>query len=528
MKTTYKMKKYNIIWSLAIATAFLLSSCEDFLTQENKKGLTEEEIYSEAKYIELNIKGIYNTWKNDRTDFDALVFMLGLDDTQQGAYQTLKESPAQASLDKYDGNLNSMNGTVTGQWNRRWPTIVAAAKIVRSLENEDIQAGTQLAHLLGEASFIRGFVDFELAMYWGEIPIIDMNRTEELGYGRQPLKDVWQFIIDDLTRAAQYAPDTHDPGRATSGAAWAMLGKAYMSAPEETGLRDFSKAKECFENMMSRYSLVNYADLWNYATPNTAESILEFQFSPEYPNNNKIQFQIGSRAVQNHFGDGCYYSGYDKLVPTPFGWNMEADGGVWEEGDLRREETLRIDFTYHDVTPTLDPVLWEDIGDDHDELLPHIKKYEDIRTDKHEGSISNMWNSGKNVIVLRLGDIKLLYAECLNELNQTAEAVNVVNEVRTRAWGGTLPADKTWSTAMSQSEFREKVLDERIRELLGENWRRVDLIRTGKYVELVKERNKWANRFGNIQSHHVRYPIPDEEIKQNEDITAEDQNPGYN
>ena len=66
-----------------------------------------------------------------------------------------------------------------------------------------------------------------------------------------------------------------------------------------------------------------------------------------------------------------------------------------------------------------------------------------------------------------------------------------------------------------------------MRELLGENWRRFDLIRTGKFVEYVKERNKWAKRSGTIDSHNMRYPIPNEEITQNEDITPADQNAGY-
>ena len=39
----------------------------------------------------------------------------------------------------------------------------------------------------GEASFLRGCVDYQLAMYWGRIPTIDMGKTEQLGYGRQSL-----------------------------------------------------------------------------------------------------------------------------------------------------------------------------------------------------------------------------------------------------------------------------------------------------------------------------------------------------
>ena len=80
---------------------------------------------------------------------------------------------------------------------------------------------------------------------------------------------------------------------------------------------------------------------------------------------------------------------------------------------------------------------------------------------------------------------------------------------------------------MSQSQFREEIMTERVRELFGERWRKFDLIRTNKFLELVKERNKWAKRSGTIQQYNIVWPIPLTEINQNEDISEEDQNEGY-
>ena len=520
------MKKNTIKIFLAGLIAVSASSCKKFLTENSKTKLDENAVYSDIGLTETSLKGTYANWKDLRTDEQGLITMMGNDELQQGAFQ-MQSDAAKGGLDRYDGNLNSLLNQLANQWNLRWPLVNEAAKIIKGFEKPDIAAGSKEAQILGEAYFIRGFVDFELAMYWGEIPIRDLNRENELGFRRQPLKDVWTFIISDLTRASTLCPQTNDPGRATSGAALAMLGKAYMSAPESTGLRSFDKAREAFEKMMGRYTLVPYKDLWDYAKGNTAESILEFQFSPIYPNNNKLQFQIGSRAVQAFFGDGCYYSGYDKVVPTIHAYETVANGGVWEDGDLRREESIRYDFTYYGETPTLDPILWEDLGTNYDELKPHVKKYEDFRTDKHtDNKINNEWNSGKNIPVLRLADIKLCYAECLNELNKTGDAVTVVNEVRARAWGGTLPNDKRWNV-MSQVDFRTNIMEERIRELFAENWRRIDLIRTGKLLELVKARNKWTKESGTIQPFNTLYPIPDSEMKLNPQITPQDQNPGY-
>ena len=80
---------------------------------------------------------------------------------------------------------------------------------------------------------------------------------------------------------------------------------------------------------------------------------------------------------------------------------------------------------------------------------------------------------------------------------------------------------------MSQEKFRDELMTERVRELFGERWRRFDLVRTGKFYEYVKNRNKWAKRSGTIQPWHVIWPIPMSEIEQNLEISTSDQNEGY-
>ncbi|MDE6768839.1 MAG: RagB/SusD family nutrient uptake outer membrane protein, partial [Muribaculaceae bacterium] len=207
-----------------------MTSCSDFLTEDSKMGLTEEQIYSDLSYIETNLTGIYNNMRDwTRADERAWFLMTGTDEIQRGALQ-MKDGGENASLDNYDANLNSMTNRVKDQWNARYPVVAAAAKIIRALDNDQIVAATKAAHLLGEACFIRGFMDLELATYWGEIPLIDLNKVGETGYGRQSLTETWKFVLSDLEKAAKYAPESNDPGRATSGAGYTLLGKAYMAA----------------------------------------------------------------------------------------------------------------------------------------------------------------------------------------------------------------------------------------------------------------------------------------------------------
>lgn len=535
MKRGIKYTAYALALSFAMST----TSCSDFLQVDPTGSLTEEQAFEKIEYIEPLVLGLYKSYKGCKAGRNGLMPYLGTDETQQGNFQLISPGD-QAGMDKYNGQLNPTSEQVAAIWNNRWPAVVSAAKVVYALSmtTEDPVKAKQL---LGEASFIRGMLMYELAMHWGEIPIVDIARSDELGGGRQPLKDVWEFIINDFKVASESVLDSYnnEPQRATRGAAWAMLGKAYMSAPVETGLRDFDEARKCFEEIfkLGNYDLLpKYSDLFNYEMQNTKESLFELQFTNV--DQNYWQWDTGSRAVDTWFSQGCYFAGYDFLMPTPFAYKTVAEGGIWEDGDLRKDVALRYDFKYYTnkytgdekvfewVTPDLSKTQWTGTTD---ELDPHIKKYEDYRTDQFSGlGFNSMYYSGKNHPFIRFADILLLHAECLNELGQTATAVNTVNDkIRTRAWGGTLPDDKKWNTGMSQDEFREKVMDERMRELCFEGWRHIDLIRTGTFVKLVKARNRWANESGTIQEFHMRYPIPDSEIKTNEAFKPEDQNPGY-
>lgn len=501
------MKK--IIYFSLIFVLFMTSSCSDFLVEEPNTQLTEEEVYSNEDNIELLVSGLYTQWRSTRQDRRALyMYTMGTDEGKQGGQQ-IRENNTQASLDKYNGALNASNSVLAEQWNLRWPIVSAAAKAVKYSSSDVLKA---------EASFIRGAVNFELAMYWGPIPIIDIDDMRE---SRQPLKDVYEFIIKDLEYAAANLPASQDDKKLpTAGAAKALLGKIYMYVPEATGLRDYSKAKEYFDMVIPNYSLLgSYADLFNTTlNQNSSEVIYAFQFSNVYPDNNMVQHHAGSRAVAD-LGANTYFGGYDLCMPTDYYANNRASGGIWEPGDVRKNVSIRYDFTLPDGR--VPQITWTGQAD---ELGPHTKKFEDIRTQ----GVLNFWYSGGAIYYLRLSDILLCKAECLNELGQTGEAVNLVNTtVRTRAFGGNLPTEYTWLSGMSQEDFRINIMDERMRELGFEGWRRMDLIRTGKLVQLVKERNPWANAEGTISEFHSLYPIPESEIKQNELINDEDQNPGY-
>lgn len=500
------MRKIKINQSIVILFLIMLgfSSCSDFLNEGPKTSLIEEEAFGTDENIDLVISGLYTQWRNTRQDRSALYFTLGSDEGKQGGQQ-IQENNVQAALDKYNGALNAANTTLSGEWNKRWPIVTTAAKAVYYAKSSELK---------GRAAFVRAAVNFDLVMLWGEIPIIDLNNMRE---ARQPLGDVYKFIIDDLKMASELLPITQDDKKyPTKGAAQALLGKVYMYAPEASGVRDYQKAIEYFDLVIPRYALVaNYADLFNTTlNQNSSESIYAFQFVNLSPDNNMVEHHAGSRAVAD-IDSNTYFGGYDLALPTQY---YHTNVWVGEDGDTRKAASIRYDFKLPDGR--IPKITWTG---QQDELEPHTKKYEDIRTQGKQ----NFWNCGGLIYFLRLSDILLCKAECLNELGQTAEAMTLVNTtVRKRAFGGTLPAGKEWS-GLSKDQFKVKIMDERMRELGFEGWRRMDLIRTGNFVNYVKERNPWAKASGTIAEFHKLFPIPESEIKQNELINDEDQNPGY-
>lgn len=518
------MKKHLNTLTIIIVIFATLNACDDFLNHPPKTALTQEQVFSDLENIEPAVEGLYTSYRSIKAGREGLTFMLlGLDESKQGIVQM--SDAGQAGMDYYNGMLNSTSSQIDRLWSRRWPLVIAAAQAIYAL---DVLSSTtteqtitdKIKVLKGEASFMRAMMMYELAMFWGEIPVIDIANMENSA--RQPLDKVWGQIFDDFKFATENLPETQtNKQRATNGAAWAMLGKSYMSVPEETGLRSFEKAKDSFDKIKNRYSLEpQFSKLFDESLEfNTPESIFELDFENPWPFQNFWQFDMGSRTVDAAFGNGCYFSGYDVALPTTYAYADKVNGGIWESGDLRKEESIRYEFEYMGLKLT--QVSWG-----ADELDPHIKKYEDERTDMLNGTFANMWYSGKNFILIRHADVLLSLAECLNEIGQTGDANNLVNQVRDRAWGGTQPAALRWN--FNQTDFRKEIMDERIRELCFEGWRRIDLIRTGNFVNYIKDKNPWAKQSATIKDFHVRWPIPDTEIKNNADIEPENQNPGYN
>ena len=145
-------------------------------------------------------------------------------------------------------------------------------------------------------------------------------------------------------------------------------------------------------------------------------------------------------------------------------------------------------------------------------LRPYPRKW-DWDGDSRVGGFNGRDATTRDFYLYRLAETYLIVAEALYRQGNSSTvdgAAYYINEVRKRA--GAAP--------ISDSEVDiDFILDERARELYGEIPRRIDLTRTGKYVERVNKYNTGVN--GGVTERYNLLPIPQEIIDLNIDKVME-------
>lgn len=150
---------------------------------------------------------------------------------------------------------------------------------------------------------------------------------------------------------------------------------------------------------------------------------------------------------------------------------------------------------------------------------PSLKKYDaKLRPVSGTDDDPNI-ASYRPFIVNRLAETYLVAAEAAHKIGDDELAAKYINTIRKRAaWPGQ-ESEIEISAADVDIDF---ILDERSRELAGEQKRWFDLVRTGKLKERAEEHNRDVTQ---IEPHHLLRPIPQEQI--NLSVGDYPQNPGY-
>ena len=302
--------------------------------------------------------------------------------------------------------------------------------------------------------FLRSLFYYNLAVLFGNVPM-PLTEPKSAAEGRSlpqlPASDIYKQLIVDLQKAETALPVKYtaaaDLGRATKGAAAALLGKVYLTAGDKQA------AVPVLKRIVDSYgySLVpDYAKLWGLGNKNNQESIFE------------VQYKGGGTGTGNGFTNAFspllrQTTGAYKNRPT---LNMVA---AYEPGDdrfLKSMDTSYVTSQGNLVTSSRNDTRF-------------ITKY------GKENSF-NENDASYNFVVLRYADVLLMLAEALGESDA---AYGYINQVRARAKLAPI-------SAATPGTFADKLLRERRVELAFENHRWADLKRFGKAQEALKAQGK--------------------------------------
>jgi len=372
---------------------------------------------------------------------------------------------------------------------------VAIDNIPRASGSEVIKT-----RLINEAKFIRGLLYFQAVRLWGGVPIVLHEPTsiqlESLKSRRATVEEVYAQIISDLT-AAESLPSTYassDAGRATSGAAKAILAKVYLTRKDWPNT--ILKAKEVINGGYGYALFENFADIFNKAKKNGKEHIFSVQFEPN---------QAGNGSSGSTF-QATSFTGFTATEPADIISDVALFYDIYAAGDTRRDVSYKKQLL-NPATGTL-----------YTFPKPIFSKYLD------ETNLANPSNVAINFPLIRYADILLSFAEATNEQSgPTAEALEYVNQVRRRAFGKpiTTPDVTVDLVGLTTAQLRDAIREERKKEFVQEGQRWFDLVRWGTLVTEVKK----VTAKNSVSERNNLYPIPQSE--RNIDPVGLPQNPGY-
>ncbi len=484
---------------IAVLTLVFFGSCRDILDEDPKDQVFITNFFQNENDAIGAVNAIYAALNSTSTGptFGGVYHsthwvMQGLASDEMNNRQA--GAPQNDQLETFQ--YNASNSTIFDMWTQLYKALSFANFALGGIPDSPIDEGIK-TRLVGEASFLRAILYFELVRLFGEVPLI-LEDDDELRPGKNSVEEIYAQIISDLNTAVDGLPTSYTVGnglgRATWGAAKSTLARVYLTRGEWQSAAD--NAEDVINS--GEYALwPDFADAFRIANENGQETVFGIGFGDA---GGAITFwEVGQFNVR------LLPRSLTTVIPgvNAQGWQVATQDlyDSFEADDRRRTVTFMTDVG----------------GTSLDD--PYIRKYWDDVGEPMAG------NTEADFPLIRYSDVLLIYAEALNEANSgpTAEAYDAINQVRRRArFDGTQDQNVLADlSGMTQSEFRDAVLLERRKELVAEGHRWFDLVRVNKLQELVP----LAKPGVTPQAYHNLFPIPQEEIDLNQNLLP--QNDGY-
>lgn len=557
------MKYLNKKILLACFTASLLSmvGCKKYTDEQNLANRTAETYFNTASGFEDLAKSNYATLRGI-VNFPQL-FNIGTD------FYTTPGTTDQNALNLYNNNLNSFNGDVDGFYKQLYNAInIANNTMYWATQVTDASAAATLPIRVAEAKALRAYYYFLLAETFGDVPLV-LTRTTgvTLVYTRTPEKDVYTQIIQDLNDALAVLPaTTPDFGRVTKGFAQHLLSKVYLTRGYKSygsGNADFQQAATLAETVINSgtYSLKpKFSDLFDPTVANfqaNPEVIFSVQYSTTTTTNgngNTLQqwfiWDVNAQAPALLGRSIFYGKSNNALAPTPAFINVfdrtrdsrylatvydvvfaQAAGSFGGKNFLAGDTLV-----YYPVVPLTPAEIaakrYFVVNPDQYRTSPFLansRSYPYFKKFRDPGVTAYVDNAGtRDTYVFRLAETYLIASEAYLKLANLPKALQYYNAIRTRAakpginpLSGIAYAIELQATTLTI----DNILDERGRELIGEEFRWYELKRTGKLLERVLLYNEEAKASNTIKATHLLRPIPQSQIDLNRGPFP--QNTGY-
>lgn len=470
-----------------LVAVVVLSSCKKFLELTPGSQISTQNFYTKKTDFDNALLGAYASQRGLYSTSNSLYQSeLGTDNAEISW-----SSPTTDEMQFDQNALTPTNVQVRNTWNTCLYGIAQCNTILARIDQVDFDAVSK-DRLKGETKFIRAFNYFYLVRLFGNVPLTEkeFKSPEEIlsaDLSLQPKEKVYELIVSDLLSAETLLPAAlnTDKTKASRATVKTLLGKVYLTQ------RDYAKAAPKLKEVidLNQYSLVGtYRTLFTNGNNNLAESIYEIEFvSGKGLGNNFSALLTPAITSMAIFPNNLQGSG--RIVPT-----LDLIKS-YESADTRKAVSVN------------DSVL---LINGQKSYSRYGLKFVDFRAvDLGDGTIS--------YTVLRYADVLLMYAEALNELNNTVAALDYIKPIRARAGLAAL-------VGLDQAATRLALEKERRVEFLYEGHRWFDLLRTGRTRAVLNAHYASQGLNFSVEDFELVLPIPQNEIDLNPSVK---QNAGY-
>lgn len=542
----YQMKKIKLVQILfSVLSLVAVSSCDESFLDEKIYSTYAPETLADSLGFEASVVGLHRKFSEYYT-FDSQAW---LSVWQVGTDITWPANPQGAENPYYRYELlGPSDPSVRFVWTWAYEIINNANILIKSVEDPTVTGMTQTNKnsISAEARFFRAYAYNYLASCFGGVPVVTEPITApKTDFERGSVDDVNALIESDLVFATANLPSITDVkrksgqpmyGRANKAMAQQLLAEVYLRMDEP------AKAEaQClaiinsgnFSLIKNRYGVKAsqpgdpYSDMFVYGNQRRGQGNTEGIWVFEVQNPTDVAGAIGgSPQHRRQWGAGYHgITGGGMLPADSLGGRglsrLRLNNWVLYElyspNDMRNSKyNIRRKFYYNDPNKAdkYGKLVVPVAGDTLNKIHPYILKWGQF--DSRDVFGFGMW---KDFILMRLGETYLLLAEAQFKQGNNAGAAASLNELRTRANAPLVTSDDV---------SMNLILDERVRELIGEENRRLTLMRTKTLLSRVALHNATApvNAITGLAEKHLLLPLPQSEIDLNKDAVL-NQNPGY-